>query len=542
MIGVGAVADERGILERRHAAALFDMHGVASGGYGCIGDGEEVDAATGELGVVILVDAVERVEGEAVLLGVGADKTHTGHVGELHETHADIHAVEAFGGLAGGVDDGEFLAVHLPGEEVGIGVVLEDGEMGDAHARTRLDVGTAGIVVDGRLDVGGGEGYVLVARGAEGEGADLGVHLTRGESEMVGGEGALVDGGGAGSRSALRHQRHMAAQRGFAAVHNEGATLVERRHRHGVGIGEPVEVSFAVADIGEALFLADGEGVGDCHCRVGKEEEVLGGGAGGEVVEAAAAAETVVVKANLLAVGALATVGGVAARGGFGAEAEVVVLLHTQGLDDVGEDARRGEDAVELEAVGDEVGHAVDGEGVEDVEEAVAGVLAVLDFGTVVEDVAVLEAVEDGIFLVLGEARMVVGAVDLEGTDEVAQGGADKLLVLGGLVEVGDVELEVVDLGHVEAEGLVVEVAVGDGEDELANMDAAGEMERTVATDGDLVAGEAVGVDDDHLAVGDDEGVDAADDEVVVGEVEACVGTVGGGLEVEGVVVVALVA
>ena len=137
---------------------------------------------------------------------------------------------------------------------------------------------------------------------------------------------------------------------------------------------------------------------------------------------------------------------------------------------------------------------------------------------------------------------MVVGAVDLEGADEVAQGGADKLLVLGGLVEVGDVELEVVDLGHVEAEGLVVEVAVGDGEDELANMDAAGEMERTVVTDCDLVAGEAVGVDDDHLAVGDDEGVDAADDEVVVGEVEACVGAVGGGLEVEGVVVVALVA
>ena len=55
---------------------------------------------------------------------------------------------------------------------------------------------------------------------------------------------------------------------------------------------------------------------------------------------------------------------------------------------------------------------------------------------------------------------MVVGAVDLEGADEVAQGGADKLLVLGGLVEVGDIELEVVDLGHVEAEGLVVEVAV----------------------------------------------------------------------------------
>ena len=125
---------------------------------------------------------------------------------------------------------------------------------------------------------------------------------------------------------------------------------------------------------------------------------------------------------------------------------------------------------------------------------------------------------------------MVVGLVDIEGAHEVVEGGADELLELF-ILEVWHIELEAFDVGEAEVELLVGEVGVLDREDEAADGDAAGEVERAVLAHGHQAPHGRVGVDHHGLAVGDHKLVDASDVELAVGEVEAGIGAGGRRLE-----------
>ena len=95
------------------------------------------------------------------------------------------------------------------------------------------------------------------------------------------------------------------------------------------------------------------------------------------------------VELDLLAVLPFPAIGREAAGRGLDAESQVVVFLHPQWLLDVGENAAGVEHTVELQTVGHEVGHAVDCEGLQCVEKAVAAVASLLDVFAVVEDTAV---------------------------------------------------------------------------------------------------------------------------------------------------------
>jgi hypothetical protein len=76
-------------------------------------------------------------------------------------------------------------------------------------------------------------------------------------------EGALAYLCAAAGGGPFGGERYAARETCLVAVHLEGARVGQRGDGHGILIGEPVHVGFAVSDVGEALLLADGEGVGD---------------------------------------------------------------------------------------------------------------------------------------------------------------------------------------------------------------------------------------------------------------------------------------
>ena len=132
---------------------------------------------------------------------------------------------------------------------------------------------------------------------------------------------------------------------------------------------------------------------------------------------------------------------------------------------------------------------------------------------------------------------MIVGLVDVEGVHEVGERRAHHLLEVLGVFEVGHIEMQLLDGGHVEGEGFVAEVAVLDGEDETAHVDAAAEVDASVASHGDQAPGGRVGAHHHRLAVGDDELLHSADEQFVVLQVHAGVGALGHRLERQGIVV-----
>ena len=540
VVGTVAVEHHLGVVQHPHLATLADVQGVGGGSNGGVGHADQEHSLARQFADIIFIQAQQRAVSKLLAGGVGAGEAHSRHVAGLGQAQAQLQGVETLGGAASGVGQGQLLAVHLPAETVGPGLVLHQLEVAAHRSLLGLDVGTAGVVVDARADILRAEGHSLVGGAAQREAAHLGAHLTRCQGEVLRAEGALAHLGHAGGSGTLGHQVHTPLQRGIAAVHLEGPSAVDRGHGHRVGVGMPVHAGLAVGNLREALLLAHVEGVGDGHRGVEQEEVVFRFGVRRQVVQRAVAAQTAVVQLELLAVLAFAAVGGIAALRGLHGESQVVVLLHAQRLLDVREDAARGEHAVELQAVDDEVHHAVDGEGQQGIVEPVAHILAALDVLGVIEHFAVLQALEYGVFLVLRHAAMVVGLVHLEGAHQVAQRRAHQLLVLVGSLEVGHVELHALDVGHVEGEVLIVEVAILDGEHEFAHVDAAREVQGAVAAHDNLAARQRVGVDHHRLAVAHHEGLHATDKQRVVGKVQTGVVARGGRLEGHGVVVEAL--
>ena len=136
---------------------------------------------------------------------VGAGEAHARHVAAFDKALADVHGVETLGGAAGGVGEGQLLAVHLPREAVGHGGVLRQLQLA-AHRGFRLNVGVAGVEVDARGDILHAEGKGVVLGAAETEIAALGIHLACLEGEVLRGKGAFEHIGTAGTAGALGHE------------------------------------------------------------------------------------------------------------------------------------------------------------------------------------------------------------------------------------------------------------------------------------------------------------------------------------------------
>ena len=328
----------------------------------------------------------------------------------------------------------------------------------------------------------------------------------------------------------------MAAQLRVVAVEAQRTSLLIGGEIHRVEVRQPVERSAAAADVGVALLFAHNDGVGHSHRRVGQEEEVAGGSVGGEVVDMALAVQTTGVEAQVVAIVALAAIGRQAAGGKGDVEAKEVVALHLEGLGNLGENACRGQHTVECKAVGHKIGQAVDRERVEGIVEALALVLSTLYGTAVVVDIAVLATLEDGVLGVLDEAAVVVGTVDGQASNKVGQRRAHKLLNVR-IGEVGNVEFHPVDGGHLKGVLLITEVTIADLKDELAALDLAAEMQRTVLADMNRTTRDGVGVDNHLMAVADDELFHATYDEVVVSEAHTGIDPTGGALKGKGVVV-----
>ena len=177
MVGAVTVEDELCVVEDTHLSPFVDMDGVVGGSYGGIGYMDEIDTLAGEVAEVVFIGAQQRVVGQLVTLWIGADEAYTRHIATLVETLADVHAVKALGGATGGVGEFELLAVHVPGEVVGIGVVLHQLEVGLRGAVLAQHFGSAGVIVDAGAYVRGreGEGFEVCAHQLEG--AYFSIHL-----------------------------------------------------------------------------------------------------------------------------------------------------------------------------------------------------------------------------------------------------------------------------------------------------------------------------------------------------------------------------
>ena len=203
--------------------------------------------------------------GETLSLGVGADEAYAWQVVDFGQTQSDIHRVETFGGGALRVGDVEEVAVHVPVEAVGPGLVFHHGQVGPCRPVGHGELGLAPVVVDARPYVARFEGSGVEGLAVEHEGGHLCVHLAREQLESGTGEGSLTHVGGAGGCGAVGHQGQVATQRGLVAVHAQGVALGQGGDVERVAVGEPMERRAVAVDGGEALFLAHHDGVGQGH-------------------------------------------------------------------------------------------------------------------------------------------------------------------------------------------------------------------------------------------------------------------------------------
>jgi hypothetical protein len=165
-----------------------------------------------------------------------------------------------------------------------------------------------------------------------------------------------------------------------------------------------MERSEACVDVRIALFGADNKGVGECKCGVGQEKDIGRRSMCGEIVEVPRTMESSCIKTEFVVIDAASTIGGKAADRSMGDKAQIIVTLHLEGFAEVGEDAGRGEDTAELQAVDIEVGQLLETERFNGVVEALSAVLAVLNGLATIVDVTILATCEDGELLVFGEA------------------------------------------------------------------------------------------------------------------------------------------
>ena len=240
-----------------------------------------------------------------------------------------------------------------------------------------------------------------------------------------------------------------------------------------------------------------------------------------------------VAQADEVVVVAFAAIGGIAAARGLDDESQRVVALHAEGFGDGGEDARRVELAIELQAVGLEAVHVLDLERMHGIVETVADIGSVVVALAVVVDKTVFVAVEDGILLGFLQPVVVVGTVNLDVAHQVVEGGVDDMLFVR-VVELGDVEEHRVDLRHVEIELVVAEFDVGGVDNETASIDASVEKKVAVLVHLELALPR---IDDHLLAVAKHKLLDAMHPQGVAAEVYLGVGAASGTLENDGIIV-----
>ena len=200
-----------------------------------------------------------------------------------------------------------------------------------------------------RTHIGGAERLLPFAApcGVECEGGHRSIHLVGTQRKVSRLQRAVAHQRTAGSRSAMRCQRHRAVERRLVAVEAERRATLALRHAHRILVGVPLLQGDTVLDVGVARLRQHIEGVGHRQHRVGHEEEALGERRRGDELQLAASTQTVVAQVDGLVIAALPAIGGIAVLRRLGDEAQRVVGLHGERIGDVGEDARAGQHTVE---------------------------------------------------------------------------------------------------------------------------------------------------------------------------------------------------
>ena len=493
MVFGGSAGQDGGVLDKVDTAALTDVEAVTSRGDDSVGAVDEEHLTARQLAFVIEIGGTDAVELEVVLGGVGRREAGARHR-FVAEPFADVQTLQSAAGQTLGVLQVEQFLVDMPSELVDLGHVFQQRQVGTIQPLVALELGIAFVVVDKALHILGIEGGVVVDFAQQRELGDIAALLTRHELEVGTLDGALADGDGSIAGTVLGTQHHRPVEQRIATIHLEGSAASQLVDTHGVLVGEPMLVATSVENLGEGGILFDKEGVGGGHHRVRHEDHLFRLHGGAEVGEGALSTETVVAQADEVVVVAFAAIGGIAAARGLDDEAQRVVALHAEGFGDGGEDARRVELAVELQAVGLEAVHILDLERMHGIVETVADIGSVVVALAVVVDKAVFVAVEDGIFLGFLQPVVVVGTVNLDVAHQVVEGGVDDMLFVR-VVELGDVEEHRVDLRHVEIELVVAKFDVGGVDNETASIDASVEEKVAVLVHLEL----ALPRIDDHL-------------------------------------------